>query len=75
VGVSGMSEKEIIDMINEIFKGLEFDYIEHSERYNDYELHFKGGKYFCLGIRLTADVRQVHVNPKYKKNDGYEEAG
>ncbi len=64
-----MNEK-IIYKLNEIFKGLEFDYIEKSERYGDYELHFKGGKYFCLGIKLTVDVRQVYVyNTEVKEHD------
>lgn len=51
-----MNEK--IKAINEIFEGLEFDYIKYNSKYNDFEVHFKGGKYFCLGVKVVADVRQ-----------------
>ena len=70
-GIRGetMSEKEIIEIINRDYKGLEFDHIEYNERYKDYELHFKGiigndsnfmkHQYFCLGVHLNVNFREV----------------
>jgi len=64
-----MDRNDAILVINKVFKGLEFDYIKYNRTYDDFEVHFKNGKYFCLGakVNLTADIREVHINPKFKK--------
>ena len=54
-----MSKEEIIKKINETFKGLEFDYLYFNKYHEDFEIHFKDGKYFCLGVRLDVDFREV----------------
>ena len=62
-----MNIEEIISKINKEFNGLTFDYAEFNEEYHDIEVHFKGGKYFCLGHTLTPTVqlRQIRINPKF----------
>jgi len=61
--------EENLKIINKTFKGLEFKEIEYSDQYEDYEIHFKGGRYFCIGfeVNVTAEIRQIHINPKFQE--------
>jgi len=56
-----MKDNEIMDHITKEFKGLEFERAEYNDTYGDFEFHFKGGKYFCLGSYLKASFRQVII--------------